>query len=175
MPSADHYAYFAEAALSWFAEAHLMRQEPDGGRERLACGLFARSARCALVALCAAQGTPRDAATLNLLSLVEPLDIGPPRQVERMNAAARLLSRVLVLDQCDAGAGYVTRDLFDRADVVACEAAAKLLVELCCRRLLRCGWEDALIRFEPFRTAPMTDTHLWSRRAIDLSTRRVSR
>ncbi len=175
MPSTDHYAYFAEAALSCFAEAHLMRQEPDGGRERLACGLFARSARCALVALCAAQGTPGDAATVNLLSLVAPLDRGRLRQAQRAYAAARLLSRVLVLDQCDAGAGYVTRDLFDRTDMLACEAAAKVLIELCCRHLLRCGWEDALVRFEPFRTAPMTDTRLWSRRAVDLSTRRVSR
>lgn len=175
MPSVDHYAYLAEAALAAFAEAHLMRQEPDGGRERLACALFARSARSALAALCVAQGTPGDASTLNLMALVAPLDGGRLRQAEQALTAARLLSRVLVLDQWEAGAGYVTRDLFDQGDVLACEAAAQRLLELCCRRLLRCGWEDALIRFEPFRAAPMTGTGLWARRVAGPSTRRDDR
>ena len=175
MPITDHYAYTAEAALAAFTDAHLMRQECDRGRERLVCVLFARSARSALVAMCAAQGTPVDAMTVNLMALVAPLDGSRLRQAGQAYAAARLLTRVLILDQLDAGAGYVTRDLFDQVDMLACEAAAKRLLEICCRRLLHCGWEDALIRFEPFRTAPMTDTRLWSRRAIDLSTRRVSR
>jgi len=161
-----HYAYRAEAALDLFSDAHQMRHEADQ-RERLVCGLFARSARCALVALCVAQGLPADESTLSLLSLTECLEHrgrGFGRQSDKAQLHARRLSRVLILDQHDAGSGYVTRDLFDRDDVMVCEEAAQFFVDLCCRRLLRCTWEQALIRFLPFRNPPMTDTVLWQRR-----------
>ena len=170
----DHYAYRAEAALALFADAHQMRQEQDS-RQRIVCGLFARSARCALVALCAAQSLPADETTLNLLSPVACLDRrgrGFGRNTDKARLHARILSRVLILDQSDAGAGYVTRDLFDGADVMACEQAAQFFLDHCCRRLLRCTWEQALIRFLPFRCPPMTDTTLWTRRAPHHDARR---
>jgi len=172
----DHYAYRAEAALGLFSDAHQMRHEPDQ-RERLACSLFARSARCALVALCTAQGLPANESTLNLLSLVTSLDDhgrGLGRHTDKAHLYARLLSRVLILDQHDAGPGYVTRDLFDREDITGCEEAAVFFVDLCCRRLLRCTWEQALIRFLPFREPPMTHTTLWQRRARQLPIARKS-
>lgn len=163
----DHYAYRAEAALAHFSDAHQIRHEPHG-RERLACGLFARSARCALVALCASQSLPADESALNLLSPVDSLDrhrrlFG--RHTEKALLHARLLSRVLILDLHDAGSGYVTRDLYDADDVLECEEAAKFFVDWCCRRLLRCTWEQALVRLHPFREAPMTHTALWQRRS----------
>lgn len=161
----DRYAYLAEAGLSHFADAHLMAQEPLG-RERLACGLFARAARCALAALsesCAVQAQP---ATLNLAAPVVCLDhykvFG--RQLQRAFGHARRLSQVLILDEHDAGRGYLVRDLFDVDDVQGCEEAARFFIDLCCRRLLRCDWEQALIRFLPFRDSPMTNTTLWQRR-----------
>jgi hypothetical protein len=162
----DRYAYRAEAALAHFSDAHQMRHEPNG-RERLICGLNARAGRGALMALCAAQGLPADESTLNLLAPVDCLDHARRlfgRHIDKAVAHARLLSRVLILDQSDAGAGYVTRDLFDIDDVMRSEEAAKFFVDLCCRRLLRCTWEQALIRFHPFREAPMTHTTLWKRR-----------
>lgn len=166
----DRYAYLAEAALSLFSDAHLMAQEPLG-RERLACGLFARAARCALAALAQSCGEQAQPATLNLAAPVICLDRGRVfgRQLERALGHARRLSRVLILDQEDAGRGYLVRDLFDVDDVEGCEEAARFFVDLCCRRLLRCDWEQALIRFAAFRDAPMTDAVLWQRRAARTS------
>ena len=166
MPMTDHYAYLAEAALSHLSDAHCLRDSTIPC-ERLRCILFARSARCALSALLSAQGSQHHACTLNLLTPVASLDrqgryFG--RRLDKAQQHARQLSRVLILDQLDAGAGYVTRDLFDARDVQACEAAAVFFVDTCCQRLLRCTWEQALIRFHPFRVPPMTDTTLWQRR-----------
>ena len=175
-PSADHYAYRAEAALSYFADAHLMRNECEN-RERHACVLFARSARCALAALCASQGVPVSDTLLNLQSPVACLSGSScsfGRSTETANAHARWLSRVLILDQHDAGADYVTRDLFDESDVLRCEAAAQFFVDRCCRHLLHTTWEQALIRFLPFREPPMTHTTLWQRRARHFPTARKS-
>lgn len=172
LSSIDHYAYRAEAALALFSDAHQMRHEPEQ-RERLVCGLFARSARCALVALCAAQGQPADESTLNLLALTNGLERSGRafgRHADKAELHARRLSWVLILDQHDAGRGYVTRDLFGREDIAENEAAAQFFVDLCCRRLLRCTWEQALIRFMPFRNPPMTDTVLWQRRGTTVLT-----
>jgi hypothetical protein len=130
--------------------------------------LFARSARCALVALCAAEGLGADESTLSLLTLTSSLGRGGRafgRHADKAELHARRLSRVLILDQHDAGSGYLTRDLFGMDDVMACEEAAQFFVDLCCRRLLRCTWEQALVRFLPFREPPMIDTVLWQRRA----------
>jgi hypothetical protein len=66
----------------------------------------------------------------------------------------------------------VTRDLFDEADIAACERAAEFFLEICTRCLLRCSWEDALLRFLPFRDVPMADTRLWGRRAPQQPVRR---
>jgi len=96
------------------------------------------------------------------------------RSTEKAYVHARLLSRVLILDQHDAGTDYVTRDLFDEGDVLRCEAAAQFFVDRCCRRLMRANWEQALIRFLPFREPPMTSTTLWQRRARHLPTPRKS-
>lgn len=173
----DHYAYRAEAALAHFVDGLQIRHEPHG-RERLACGLFARAARGALVALCAAQALPADESALNLLSPVDCLDRHRKlfgRQTDKAFFHARLLSRVLILDQHDAGSGYVTRDLYDADDVFACEEAARFFIDWSCRRLLRCTCEQALGRLHPFRTAPMTHTALWERRSQSGSPGRSSR
>ena len=172
LSATDNYAYRAEAALDLFSDAHQMRHEPEQ-RERLVCGLFARSARCALVALCAAQGLAADEMTLNLLALTNCLERrgrGFGRHADKAELHARRLSRVLILDQHDAGSGYVTRDLFGREDIAGYEEAAQFFVDLCCRRLLRCTWEQALIRLLPFRNPPMTDTVLWQRRGTAVHT-----
>jgi hypothetical protein len=162
----DHYAYQAEAALAHYT--HAQWTQHDGFHcERLSCVLYARAARCALNALLSAQGGNPDAGALNLLAAVACLDqrgriFG--RNLDKVQLHARQLSRALILDQSDAGAGYVTRDLFDQADVETCAAAATFFVDLCCRRLLRATYEQALVRFHPFRQPPMTDTTLWQRR-----------
>jgi len=171
--SVERYAYRAEAALDLFEDAHLMRQGQDS-QERLVCSLFARSARMALSALCVAEGLDSDDLNLSLFRQTAQLEqrglFG--RAPERAYRHARLLTRVLILDQQEAGAGYVTRDLFDEADVTACERSAQFFLDICTRRLLRCSWEDALLRFLPFRDVPMVDTRLWVRRAPHQQARR---
>ena len=163
----DQYAYRAEAALSYFSDAHEMRHDCTN-RERYACVLFARAARCALAALCAAKGLPVNDTLLNLQAPVASLKTSGcklGRSEEAAYAHARWLTRVLILDQHDAGADYVTRDLFDESDVLRCEEAAVFFVDRCCQHLLRTNWEQALIRFLPFREVPMTNTFLWQRRS----------
>lgn len=162
----EQYAYHAEAALDLFAEAHLLRQEPDS-RERLVCGLYARAGRSALTALCVAEGLHATDIRPTLLPHAVQLDDRGlfRRRSHEAFRYARLLSRVLILDLTEAGIGYVTRDLFDRADAEACERAATFFLDICTQRLLRCAWDDALIRFLPFRSPPMVDTTLWARRA----------
>jgi len=162
----DRHAYWAEAGLAHLSDAHILR---DGTFQcdRLRCSLYARAARCALNAMLSAQGDQAEVRSLNLLAPVVSLDQagqGFGRHEERATQYARLLSRVLVIDQSDAGEGYVTRDLFGDQDVEACESAAIFFVDQCCRRLMRATWEQALLRFHPFREPPMVDTRLWARR-----------
>jgi hypothetical protein len=164
--SADHYAYHAEAALAHYAQALWLRH--DGLHcERLACALYAKAGRGALAALCAARALPFDEATFSLLAAVICLeDQGRAfgRQFDKALGHAQRLSRVLILDQRDAGAGYVTRDLFDADEVECCQHAAAFFMDACCRRLLRATLEQALLRLAPFRQPPLTDTTLWQRR-----------
>jgi hypothetical protein len=163
---ADHYAYRAEAALAH--HLHALWLQHDGVHcERLACGSYSKAARCALVALCLSQGMAADESALSLLPAVACLDRQSRlfgRGADKALAHARRLSRVLILDQHDAGSGYVTRDLFDEGDALACQEAAQYFVDLACRRLLRCTCDQALARLHKFRTPPMTHTVLWQRR-----------
>lgn len=165
------YAYWAEAALAHFEEGSWQRHEALRG-EREICVHYARAARAALNALLVAHSAAPAGAITNLLSAVVSLrqlghDWG--RGESRALSHARLLSRVLILDQPDAGADYVARDLFGQEDILQCETAARFFVDTACKRFLGLDAEQTQLRFDPLRRLPMTDTQLWTRRQIHLA------
>jgi len=158
------YACQAEAALSLYEDALWLKA--DGQHiDRITCLLYARAGRAALLALAIHHRIAVIPSTVNLAGLAASLETHEPvlRKPKRQ-AACRDLSRVLVLDGSDAGADYVTRDLFGEEDAEHCADAATQLLNLCCQRLLGMVLDDALLRLFRLRQRPMRDVELWRRR-----------
>ena len=174
---ATPYAYWAEAALAHYEQAQQLQHEALHG-ERDTCAHYARAARAALNALLAAHSIAPEAGTSYLLAPLATLSrVGQHwgRAAPKAQAHARLLSRVLILDQTDAGADYLARDLFGADDVAVCQVAARFFLETLCQRFLGLDLEQTQLRFDPLRQPPMTHAALWCRRQQRLAAKRPIR
>jgi hypothetical protein len=136
---------FTDAALSLFTEAQWLRHEATN-MERTTCVLYARAGRAALCALLGANDADLSSAagTSNLLELVDTLHAQRDPLAANSKDHARRLSAVLVMDRTDAGRDYVTRELFDRDDVLKCEEGASYMLTACLQRLFGIDLSKAL-------------------------------
>jgi hypothetical protein len=160
----DRYAYWIEAALSYYEDAEDLRMSGNT-LHRLACLLYARAARAGLNAMAAATDIQPDETATHLSALLRQIEpVRADIATANLHADARTLTRVLQLDRSEVGDDLLVRDLFDQEMVDACRMATTRILGPIVKELLGKGLEEAQLRFAAFRAAPMISSRLWQRR-----------